>query len=96
MPLQCRYNKFLLAGTQVGPPSSLAAAPKLLAAQSDTATDTFAQAAAAKMGVARFFAAGGDFQGLQLQTSPGVFTLRHTTAIAARTVIIVWQIYHAG
>lgn len=65
------FNELLKAGLKVPPPGSLAAAPELLASQSDFATTRFAEAAASKLSVTRVFAAGGDGQGIQLQPQPG-------------------------
>jgi hypothetical protein len=76
-----------MAGIGVGPPSGLAAAPALLAAQNDVATNTFAEAVAAKMGVTRVFAAGGDHQGIQLQPSPGAFTTKHFLQFVVRVIM---------
>lgn len=69
--LACRYNELLKAGIAVPAPASIAAAPALLKAQNDFATDRYAEAAAAKLSVTRVFAAGGDSQDIQLQTAPG-------------------------
>lgn len=77
-----RYNELLKAGLVVPRLKSLAAAPVLLAAQSDFATDTYREANAAKLSVTRVFAAGGDRQNIQLQPKPGT---RHHVHIVSNS-----------
>lgn len=77
--LASRYDALLEAGLLVLRPKSLAAAPALLAAQSDFTTGTYREANTAKMSVTRVFAAGGDNQNIQLQTLPGTRHHAHIT-----------------